>query len=47
MSIGVRMKSNLPEVMGMFEQQKDAALNAVGLEMSGLAKELTPVETAQ
>ncbi len=47
MSIGVRMKSNLPETMGMFEQLKDAALNGVGLEMSGRAKEITPVKTGR
>jgi len=30
--------------MGMFEQNKRKALDAVGLEISGRAKEITPVE---
>jgi len=39
-----RIQSNLPKVMGMFEQNKRKALDAVGLEISGRAKEITPVE---
>jgi len=39
-----RLESNLPKVMGMFEQNKRKALDAVGLEVSGRAKEITPVE---
>jgi len=42
-----RLESNLPKVMGMFEQNKRKALDAVGLETSGRAKEITPVDTGR
>ena len=42
-----RLESNLPQVMGMFEQNKRKALDAVGLDTSGRAKEITPVDTGR
>ena len=39
-----RIQSNLPKVMGMFEANKRKAMDAVGLEISGRAKEITPVQ---